>query len=174
MCRSVQLGEKCFRHRCFYAHHESELVPATAQVVAPAQKTAASSANISKESPPAVSQQKVADPILNDIFKQGSAAASDAAIVSRSMQDVDEAVVGEWVKVSSPKSNSMAPSQASFPASSANYYEPLDDATSVLPKIPIPSGTLSDVQVVKGGADAHLFPGVPGDTPIEKIDLTAQ
>ena len=169
MCRSVQLGEKCFRHRCSYAHHVSELVPVGVQMAAPAQKPAAPSANISKESAPAVPQQEIADPKLVDIFKHGSVVAPDAAIVSRSMHELEGAVADEWVTVSTPSGRPLVPLQASSRACSTNYYEVLEDGPSVLPKFPIPIGILSNDHAVRSDAVVQSLLGV---TPMESIDLT--
>ena len=110
MCRSVQLNTTCFRVRCAYAHHVSEFISVVVQDAVPAQFTAAaSSATDLKESPPVVPQQKASDPKLHDILNHGSAAASNAAIVSRSVQELEGADAGGWVKVVSPNGRSQAP-----------------------------------------------------------------
>ena len=174
MCRSVQLGKNCFRHRCRYAHHESELVPVAVQVAAPAQLAAASAPTTLKESAPVVLQLNVAATNVDDILKHGSAGAAVPAVVSRSMTDLEEVDPDVWVVVSKPKANSPVALQSSSRAGITNYYNVLGDEPAVLPKSPIHSVTLPVGQAIKSGADVQLPNGDAPTAPIASIDLSSE
>ena len=123
---------------------------------------AASSATVLKESAPVVPLLKASDFNLQDILKHGSAAASNVVVVSHSVQELEDADAGGWVKALNPNPRSrMAPSNASSIAcstKSTNFYKVLEDGPSELPIISIPIGILSDSLAVRSAADILLIP----------------